>query len=78
MVEAANCFRSEIWALGMSGTDITANVRARLYWNSNVPEIPAGREALTNEIHALLDNSELSASQMAQLERAYFPHRRPL
>ena len=78
MVEAANCFRSEVWALGMTGTEINANVRARLYWNSKVPELPAGREVLANEIHALLDNSKLSASQAATLEREYFPHREPL
>lgn len=77
LVEAANCFRAEVWALGMTGSDINANVRARLYWNSKVPELPAGREALANEIHALLDNSKLSASQVAQLEREYFPPRLP-
>jgi hypothetical protein len=75
MVAAANHFRTEVGDLGMSGSDIDANVRARLYWNPKVPELPAGREALANEIHALLDNSRLSASQAAQLEREFFPPR---
>ena len=77
MVAAANCFRTEVERLGMSGLDITDNVRARLYWNPKIPELPAGHEALANEIHALLDNAKLSASQAAQLEREYFPLRRP-
>ena len=38
MVEVANRFRSEVWTLGMTGTDINANVSARLYWNSKVLE----------------------------------------
>ena len=78
MVEAANCFRTEVWDLGMRGDDINMNVRARLYWNPRIQALEAGHEALANEIHALLDNSKLSASQAATLEREYFPHRRPL
>lgn len=76
MVTLANCFRSEVGKLGFSGGSIDSNVRARLYWNPKIPEIPAGHEALASEIHALLDNSRLSASQAAQLEREYFPPRR--
>ena len=75
MVEAANCFRTEVGNLGFSGWSIDTNVRARLYWNPRVPELSAGHEALANEIHALLHNSRLSASQTAQLEREYFPLR---
>ena len=77
MVARANRFRTEVGNLGFSGSVIDANVRARLYWNPKVPELSAGHEALANEIHALLDDSKLSASQAAQLEREYFPPRRP-
>jgi len=77
MVTRANCFRTEVGNLGYSGVTIDLNVRARLYWNPKIPELPAGHQALASEIHALLDNSRLSASQTAQLEREYFPLRRP-
>jgi hypothetical protein len=76
MVARANGFRSEVASLGFSGSEIDANVRARLYWNPKIPELEAGHEALANEIYALLENSRLSASQAAQLEHAYFPARR--
>ena len=77
MVTGANRFRTEVGNLGYRGSDIDGNVRARLYWNPKIPELGAGEQALANEIHALLDNSRLSASQAAQLEREYFPPRRP-
>jgi hypothetical protein len=57
---------------GVSGSDVDANVRARLYWNPKVPDVPAGQEGLADEIHALLGNSRLSAQQAADLEREYF------
>ena len=76
MIAAANRFRTEIGKLGMSGYDIDANVRARLYWNPKVTDVPVGKEGLADEVHALLDNSRLSAAQAAQLEREYFPARR--
>ena len=75
MVACANRFRTEVGDLGLTGSVIDSNVRARLYWNPKIPELSAGQEALANEIHALLDNSRLSASQAAQLEREYFPPR---
>ena len=75
MIAAANRFRTEVGELGMSGSDIDSNVRARLYWNPKVPDVPAGQEALADEIHELLGNSRLSAQQAAQLEREYFPPR---
>jgi len=75
MVADANRLRAEVRALGMSGSDVDANVRARLYWNPKVPDVPAGQEALADEIHALLGYSRLSAQQAAQLEREYFPPR---
>jgi hypothetical protein len=74
MVTAANRFRTEVGELGFN--DINANVRARLYWNPRIPELPAGQQALANEIYGLLGDSRLSASQTAQLEREYFPSRR--
>ena len=61
--------------LTRQNTRIHANVRARLYWNPKVPDVPAGQEALADEIHELLGNSRLSAQQAAQLEREYFPPR---
>ncbi len=76
MIAAANRLRAEVGELGMSGSDIDSNVRARLYWNPRVPDVPVGKEGLADEIHALLDNSRLSAAQAAQLEREYFPVRR--
>jgi len=76
MVADANRFRGEVIELGMSGSLIDSNVRARLYWNPKIPAVPAGQERLADEIHALLDNSRLSAAQAAQLEREYFPVRR--
>ena len=75
MVADANRFRTEVGKLGMAGTDIDSNVRARLYWNPKVQDLAAGQAALADEIHALLDNSRLSAAQTAQLEREYFPPR---
>jgi hypothetical protein len=77
MVVRANCLRAEVGNLGFKGFDIDSNVRARLFWNPKIPEIPAGHEALANEIHALLGDSRLSAPQAAQLEREYFPLRKP-
>ena len=74
MVARANQFRTEVGNLGF--TEIDNNVRARLYWNPKIPELSVGHEALANEIHALLADSRLSASQAAQLEREYFPPRR--
>ncbi len=75
MVADANRFRTEVGKLGMAGTDIDSNVRARLYWNPKVQDLPVGQGALADEIHALLDDSRLSAAQAAQLEREYFPPR---
>jgi hypothetical protein len=75
MVARANGFRTEVGGLGMTGDEISANVRARLYWNPKVPQLAAGHEALANEICALLHNASLSSSQAAQLEREYFPPR---
>lgn len=75
MVSRANGFRTEVASLGFGGSEIDANVRARLYWNPKVPELTPGHEALANEIHALLNDSRLSAPQAAQLENEYFPPR---
>ena len=75
MVADANRLQAAVRELGMSGSDVDANVRARLYWNPKVPDVPAGQEALADEIHELLGNSRLSAQQAAQLEREYFPPR---
>ncbi len=75
MIAAANRLRTEVGELGMSGSDIDSNVRARLYWNPKVPDVPVGKEGLADEIYALLDNSRLSAQQAADLEREYFPVR---
>jgi hypothetical protein len=75
MVAAANHFRTEVGNVGFRGPDIDSHVRARLYWNPKIPELMAGEQALANEIHALLSNPRLSASQTAQLEREYFPRR---
>jgi hypothetical protein len=76
MVADANRLRVAVRELGMSGSDIDSNVRARLYWNPNVPDVPVGKEGLADEIRALLDDSRLSAPQAADLEREYFPPRR--
>jgi hypothetical protein len=76
MVADANRLRAAVRELGMSGSDIDSNVRARLYWNPKVPDVPVGKEGLADEIHALLDDSRLSAPQAADLEREYFPPRR--
>ena len=62
----------------MGGDDVSANVRARLYWNATIPELSAAQQQLADEVHALLGNKRLSASQSAQLEREYFPIRRPV
>jgi hypothetical protein len=75
MVSRANGFRTEVAGLGFSGSDIDAHVRARLYWNPKIPQLTSGQEALANEIHALLNDSRLSAPQAAQLEHEYFPPR---
>jgi hypothetical protein len=75
MVSRANGFRDEVASLGFSGSEIDAHVRARLYWNPKIPELTAGHEALANEIHALLNDSRLSAPQAAQLEHEFFPPR---
>ena len=75
MVADANRLRSVVRELGMSGSEVDSNVRARLYWDSKVPDVPVGQEGLADEIHALLDNSRLSAQQAADLEREYFPAR---
>jgi hypothetical protein len=77
MVASANRFRTDVRDLGMSSHDVNANIRARLYWNSTIPALSAAHQELANEILALLHNERLSASQMAQLEREYFPVRRP-
>jgi hypothetical protein len=75
MVSRANGFRTEVASLGFSGSEIDARVRAQLYWNPKIPELTPGHEALANEIHALLNDSRLSAPQAAQLEHEYFPPR---
>jgi len=75
MVSRANGFRAEVSGLGFSGSEIDAHVRARLYWNPKIPELTPGHEALANEIHALLNDSRLSAPQAAQLEQEFFPPR---
>jgi hypothetical protein len=76
MVERANGFRTEVASLGLSGSEVDANVRARLYWSPKVPVLAAGHKALANEIHELLNDPRLSAPQAAQLEHEYFPLRR--
>ncbi len=76
MVADANRLRAAVRKLGTSGSDIDSNVRARLYWNPKVPDVPEGQEGLADEIYALLDGSRLSSAQAAQLEREYFPPRR--
>jgi len=75
MVSRANGFRAEVSSIGFSGSEIDAHVRARLYWNPKIPELTPGHEALANEIHALLNDSRLSAPQAAQLEQEFFPPR---
>ena len=75
MVADANRLRAEVRELAFSGSEIDSNVRARLYWHPKVPDAPVGSEGLADEIHALLDNSRLSAQQAADLEREYFPPR---
>ena len=74
MVARANRFRAEVGKL-WNGFVVDSNVRARLYWNPTIPELPADQESLADEIHELLSNSKLSAQQTAQLEREYFPPR---
>ena len=75
MIAAANQFRTTVGELGTPGSDVDSNIRARLYWNPKIPDPPMGQETLADEIYALLENSRLSASQAAQLEREYFPPR---
>ncbi len=75
MVAGAHRLRAEVSELGFSGSEVDSNVRARLYWNPKVPDVPVGTEGLADEIHALLDNSRLSPQQAADLEREYFPPR---
>jgi hypothetical protein len=75
MVGRANGFRTEVAGLGFNGSEVDANVRARLYWSPKVPVLAPGHQALANEIHELLNDPRLSAPQAAQLERAYFPPR---
>ena len=77
MVARANRFRTDVQDLGMIGYDVNANVRARLYWNPTIPELSPAHQELADEILALLHNNRLSAPQTAQLEREYFPIRRP-
>ena len=74
MVARANRFRAEVVEL-WNGFVVDANVRARLYWNPKIPELPAVQESLADDIYELLGNSKLSAQQTAQLEREYFPPR---
>ena len=75
MVARANGFRAEVASLGYRRHEVDSNVRARLYWNPKIPKLMVGEQELANEIHALLGNARLSASQAAQLEREYFPPR---
>ena len=75
MVADANRLRDAVREIGMGGADVDSYVRARLYWNPKIPDLPSGREELADEIHALLDNPRLSAPQAAELERGYFPPR---
>lgn len=75
MVDRANGLRTEVAKLGFRGSEVDANVKARLYWNPKVPTPAVGHEALANEIHTLLNDPRLSAPQAAQLEREYFPLR---
>ena len=44
MVADANRLRAVIGELGMSGSEVDSNVRARLYWDSKVPDVPVGRK----------------------------------
>ena len=74
MVARANRFRAEVGEL-WNGFVVDSNVRARLYWNPKIPELPADQESLADEIYELLSHSKLSAQQQAQLEREYFPPR---
>ena len=75
MVADANRLRDAVREIGMGGADVDSYVRARLYWNPKIPDLPSSREELADEIHALLDNPRLSAPQAAELERGYFPPR---
>lgn len=75
MVSAANRLRTEVGAIGVGGLNIDDFVRARLYWNPKIPKLPAGQEALANEIVGILGDARLSAPQKAELEREYFPPR---
>ena len=65
MVADANRLRAVIGALGMSGSEVDSNVRARLYWDSKVLQVPVGQEGLADEIHALLDTSSASTFRPA-------------
>jgi hypothetical protein len=69
MVVSANRLRTEVRDLATSSHDVNANIRAPLYWNSTIPELPPAHRHLADEILALLHNARFSASQMAQLER---------
>jgi hypothetical protein len=44
MVADANRLRAAVRRLGTSGSDIDSNVRARLYWNPKVPDVPEVRK----------------------------------
>ena len=77
MLSAANVFRTTVNTLGpVAGLNVDNYVRARLYWNPKVPELPTGHEALANEILVVLGDSRLSSPQILELEREYFPRRR--
>jgi hypothetical protein len=78
MVADANRYRAAVRQLGTSGSDIDANVRARLYWNPKVPTVLLFKDTPADEIYALLDGSRLTSAQAAQLEREYFAPRRHL
>jgi hypothetical protein len=71
MLARARRFRKRVDELPMGGTEIDANVRARLRAKPS-SELPPGQQALADEIHSLLDDLRLSAHQAAWIERAFF------
>ena len=71
MLARVRRFRKRVDELGMSGTEVDANVRARLRSRPADP-LPPGQQALADEIHGFLEDSRLSAHQAAWLERTFF------
>lgn len=72
MLKRAREFRRRIDELGsVSGPVIDANVRARLRWNPQPPQLPPGQRQLADEILDLLKNPQLSTGQARELAQAF-------